>query len=88
MQGIAEIVERLQRMEEILCSHSERFGRIESTLADWRQTLDQASKKEQNVLRRKQYQQAKKRKQEGLLPLPDRNVVKHKDARIAPRVHT
>ena len=88
MQGIAEIVERLQRMEEILCSHSERFSRIESTLADWRQTLDQASKKEQNVLRRKQYEQEKKRKQEGLLPLPDRNVLKHKDARIAPRVHT
>ena len=79
-----EIAERLQRIEETL---NTRMQRIEETLEGWAKTLSAASKKEQNMLRRKQYREAKKRAQEGLLPLPERNVLNYRDKRIKPKVH-
>jgi len=79
-----EIAERLQRIEETL---NTRMQRIEETLDGWAKTLSAASKKEKNALRRKQYRQAKKREEEGLLPLPKRHILRFRDKRLQPKMH-
>ena len=81
-----EIVDRLQRIEDGLHVLGARMQRIETTLDGWRSTLQTATKKEQNALRRKQYKDAKTREEEGRLPLPPRDVLKFRDKRIQPRV--
>ena len=72
---------RVQRIEESL---NTRVQRIEDILAGWEKTLSTASKKESNALRRKQYHKAKKRREEGLLALPVRDILEFRDMRIDP----
>ena len=72
---------RVQRIEESL---NTRVQHIEDILAGWEKTLSTASKKESNALRRKQYHAAKARKEEGLLPLPVRDILEFRDMRIEP----
>ena len=64
MEGI---VQRLDRMEETLLA---RMQRIEGILHGWEKTLRTVGKKEKNALRRKQYREEKRRREEGLVPLP------------------
>ena len=80
-----EIAERLQRIEGLLNTANTRMQRIEDTLAGWRTTLAKAGRKEKNALRRKQYREAAKRKQEGLVPLPEKHILKFRDKRLKPR---
>ena len=56
MQGV---VERMEAMEARLLL---RLDRVEATVEKWAQALSGASKKEQNALRRKQYKEAKRRR--------------------------
>jgi hypothetical protein len=79
-----EIAERLQRIEETL---NTRVQKIEDTLEGWAKTLSAASKKELNSLRRKQYRDVKRREQEGLLHLPERNMLSFRDKRLKPKIH-
>jgi hypothetical protein len=79
-----EIGERLQRIEETL---NTRMKKIEDTLEGWANTLNAASKKDQNALRRKQYGDAKRREQEGRHSLPERNVLSYRDNRLKPKIH-
>ena len=51
-----------------------RMQRIEGKLDAWAKTLSGLSKKEKNALRRRQYREEKRRREEGLLPLPEQHV--------------
>ena len=79
-----EIVERLERMEARLLA---RMDRVEETLRGWAETLSGASKKEKNALRRQQYRQAKRRREQGLVSLPEQHALKFRDPRLKPKVH-
>ena len=79
-----EIVERLERMEARLLA---RMDPVEETLRGWAETLSGASKKEKNALRRQQYRQAKRRREQGLVSLPEQHVLKFRDPRLKPKVH-
>jgi hypothetical protein len=85
-----EIAERLQRIEETQQRIEEtlntRMQRIEETLAGWAKTLSTASKKELNALRRKQYNEAKKMEQAGMVTLPPRHVLDFRDRRLQPKL--
>ena len=78
-----EIVERLDRMEERLLA---RMERIEKVLENWAKTLSGASQKEKNAVRRQQYREAKRRREEGLVSLPEKHVLKFRDMRLKPKV--
>ena len=78
-----EIAERLDRMEAALLA---RMQRIEGKLDAWAKTLSGLSKKEKNALRRRQYREEKRRREEGLLPLPEQHVLKFRDIRLKPKV--
>jgi len=82
-----EIAAQLHRIEEALSDQSSRLQRMEETLEGWAKTLSAASKKDQNTLRRKQYREAKRRAQEGLVQLPERNVLSFRDKRLKPKIH-
>ena len=82
-----EIAEQLHRIEEALSDQSSRLQKMEETLESWAQTLSAASKKDQNTLRRKQYHEAQRRAQEGLVQLPERNVLSFRDKRLKPKIH-
>ena len=62
----------------------DQLDRIEGSLKRIEENLVSASKKESNALRRKQYHAAKARKEEGLLPLPVRDILEFRDMRIEP----
>ena len=62
----------------------DQLDRIEGSLKRIEENLVSASKKESNALRRKQYHAAKARKEEGLLALPNCDVLEFRDMRIEP----
>ena len=74
-----EIAERLQRLEGTVTG-------LIATLASLRDALKIATRKEKNALRRENYREAKKRREEGRVSLPERSVLKFRDARLRPRV--
>ena len=78
-----EIAERLDQMEKRLLA---RMERIEKVLEDWARTLSGASQKEKNAVRRQQYREAKRRREEGLVSLPEKHVLKFRDMRLKPKV--
>ena len=77
-----EIADRLRRIEEAL---SGRMQRIEKTLEGYAATLQAASKKEKNALRRKQYRSAKAAAEAGLVTLPPAHVLMFRDKRLQPK---
>ena len=68
-----EIKDQLQRVEETL-------ERVEGLV----QVLQVRQRK--NALRRRQFREAKKLREEGLLPLPPKHMIRFRDRRLAPRV--
>ena len=81
-----EIAERLEQIVQTLQSLDSRMQRIEKTLAGWEKTLSTASRRENNLLRRKQYREVKKRREEGMVPLPKRHVLRFRDKRLTPKL--
>ena len=79
-----EIGQRLEQMEKRLLA---RMDRVEKVLRGWAETLSGASKKEKNALRRQQYREAKRRREKGLVSLPEEHVLKFRDVRLKPKVH-
>ena len=81
-----EIAERLEQIVQTLQSLDSRMQRIEKTLAGWEKTLSTASRRDKNLLRRKQYREVKKRREEGMVPLPKRHVLRFRDVRLTPKL--
>ena len=84
MIQMQEIAERLDRLEETLLA---RMQRIEEVLEGQAKALSGASKKEKNAVRRQQYREAKRRREKGLVSLPEQHVLKFRDVRLKPKVH-
>jgi hypothetical protein len=57
-----------------------------SRLDEWETAYRALDKKKQNAVRRKQYAEQKRRREEGLLPLPERHVLSFKDPRLDPKI--
>ena len=68
-----EIKDQLQRVEETL-------ERVEGLV----QVLQVRQRK--NAQRRRQFREAKKSREEGLLPLPPKHMIRFRDRRLAPKV--
>ena len=56
-------------------------GRLDA----WENVVRTLDKKKKNHVRREQYELAKKRREEGLLPLPEKNILGYRDKRLLPR---
>ena len=84
MIQMQEIAERLDRLENTLLA---RMQRIEEVLEGQAKALSGASKKEKNAVRRQQYREAKRRREKGLVSLPEQHVLKFRDVRLKPKVH-
>ena len=56
-------------------------GRLDA----WENVVRTLDKKKKNHVRREQYELAKKRREEGLLPLPEKCILGYRDKRLLPR---
>lgn len=83
MKGIED---RLQRVEESLKVVEARLHGVFDALASYQEVLSYASRREKNAIRRKHYRDAKKRREEGLVPLPKQHVLKFRDERLKHKI--
>ena len=72
-----------QILEEVRCLRRE-LRALSDRLDTWETSLRSLDKKKENKLRREQYREAKRRREEGLLALPKTPVLRSRDGKAAP----
>ena len=59
---------------------------LSERLDTWESCIRKVDEKKRNTLRREQYREARRRREEGLLALPDRPVLLFRNGLLAPRL--
>ena len=78
----AEIGSEVLREVRLMRSELQNLaGRLDA----WENVVRTLDKKKKNHVRREQYELAKKRREEGLLPLPEKSILGYRDPRLLPR---
>ena len=82
MQALAEEI-RMMR-EDVRCLRTE-VESMSVRLGSWEESMRTADRKAKNALRREQYRKAKKRREEGMLPLPEKRVLMFRNRALEPK---
>ena len=89
MKMIEMLAELKQSVETLRTEVHARFDSLEKRMqqhtSKWDQLNEDKVRKERNRERKRQYQEAKKRRNAGLLELPEKHILRYRDSRLEPK---